>query len=68
MESLAISMVNDDSWAERLSKASQAGIICLVVSAHSSIVFSPATKRAIIFVRQISADATQFLAVLMQLA
>lgn len=68
MESLAISMVNDDSWAERLSKASQTGSICLVVSAHSSIVFSPTAKRAIIFVRQISAGATQFLAVLMQLA
>ena len=38
MESLAISMVNDDSWADRLSKASQTGSICLVVTAHSCIV------------------------------
>ena len=53
MESLAISVVKDDpcaeSCAERLSKASQTGSICLVATAQSTNVSSPAASRAIIF-------------------
>ena len=50
MEKLVIPVVSDDSWAERLGKASQVGSIYLVATAHSKIASSSAARKAIIFV------------------
>ena len=68
IESLAIPVVNGDSCAERLRSASQIGSVCLVATAHSKNVSSPFASSCTILVKQISAEATQFLAVMMQLA
>ena len=68
MDSFAISLVKGDFCAERLSNASQIGSICLVAIAHSKHDSSPFISMGISLVKQISAEATQFFEVVMQLA